>query len=309
MPLPRHTMQLGWKSEAVPGPRDYSVGTERALYDLARGTCYEPTCDEPTIRFVGGRPVSNVHIAHIYGAFPNSPRYVESMSDKERASFDNLILLCKPHHDLVDRIAPDDYAPELLKQWKAAREGDGVAALRELRGLTEDSLAEMLEDAVRSIGPTREVVLDVSGGLILGGEAISVPLRGWRTVLEQNPNLRGERVLIATARNTSQVAATVDSFTLYCSIRTPNTSGEELPALTLLGRNDFPELNPKPGARLDVGASMNWFTRLATVATIIAPLGTDRFHPVDIYIDAKLGSGETVLSERHPIGELPFEQG
>jgi hypothetical protein len=90
----------------VPGPRDYSAGTRAALFALAQGTCCFQDCAEPVVRTVEGYVAVNVQIAHIHGAHPGSPRYDPTMSDPDRASFDNLLLLCKPHHDLTDVLAP-----------------------------------------------------------------------------------------------------------------------------------------------------------------------------------------------------------
>jgi hypothetical protein len=78
-----------------PGPRDYLVGTERALYAFARTTCYFPGCKTSVIVFVESEPVSNAQIAHIRGANPGSPRYDPAMTDDERRSYANLILLCE----------------------------------------------------------------------------------------------------------------------------------------------------------------------------------------------------------------------
>ena len=76
----------------------------------------------------------------------------------------HLLLLCKPHHDLVDRIQPGAYSPAVLSNWKAAREADGIDALAGLSGLTEDKLAAMIESAVTTMAPQRVTTLDVSGG-------------------------------------------------------------------------------------------------------------------------------------------------
>ncbi len=73
-------------ASSAPGPRDYLVGTERALYAFARTTCYFPGCKTPVIVFVEGEPVSNAQIAHIRGANPGSPRYDPAMTDDERRS-------------------------------------------------------------------------------------------------------------------------------------------------------------------------------------------------------------------------------
>lgn len=85
----------------MPGPRSYGSATEKALFQLGRGTCYFPDCTARTILFVDTHPVTNVQISHIRGAKSGSARFDPAMSDAERAHFSNLVLLCKPHHDLV----------------------------------------------------------------------------------------------------------------------------------------------------------------------------------------------------------------
>jgi hypothetical protein len=55
------------------GPRDYTVGTERALYTFSGTTCYFPECATQVVVFICDEPVSNVQIAHIRGAKPGSP--------------------------------------------------------------------------------------------------------------------------------------------------------------------------------------------------------------------------------------------
>jgi len=69
------------------------------------------------------------------------------MSDDERRAFSNLLLLCKAHHDFVDRTHVDDYPPETLLQWKADREAGGQDALAGLTGLTEGGLREIVIEA------------------------------------------------------------------------------------------------------------------------------------------------------------------
>ena len=113
----------------------YGRGVLPALSVLSRGACYRPSCDEPITRFVDGIPVNNFEIAHIRAANEGGRRYVEGMTDKERNSFDNLVLLCGVHH----KIRPDDFTVEELQDWKILREESGLAALRGLRGLPRTS--------------------------------------------------------------------------------------------------------------------------------------------------------------------------
>lgn len=144
------------------GPRDYSAGTRAALATLSNGHCYYPNCHEPTIVFVNGEPITNYQIAHIKDANPGN-RYEPNMTDEERASFKNLVLLCKPHHTYVDKTKPGDFPSDVLQGWKDDREGAGVAALRGLDGLTEERLEELIRDALAgSHGSTSELDWNVA---------------------------------------------------------------------------------------------------------------------------------------------------
>jgi hypothetical protein len=142
--------------------RDYASGVEKALFLLSRGYCYEPTCQTPVLRKVNNEPRVNVQIAHIRAATRNGPRYDEGppMQDPQRKSFSNLLLLCKPHHDEVDKEpTASRYSVALLHRWKADREGDLADRLEGLNGVTEASLQSLMASAVN------DVRLDISGAL------------------------------------------------------------------------------------------------------------------------------------------------
>ncbi|MER5793081.1 hypothetical protein [Streptomyces sp. NPDC001980] len=66
---------------------------------------------------------------------------------ERRNSFENLILLCVPHHTTIDGSASDEYPVAVLASWKAAREGQSLEALQGLSGLTEARLGQMLAEA------------------------------------------------------------------------------------------------------------------------------------------------------------------
>jgi hypothetical protein len=226
------------------------------------------------------------------------------MSDEDRASFDNLVLLCKPHHELVDRIDPDRFPVDVLRKWKTDREGPGVAALRGLRGLTESRLEEMLEKAIRTAGPQRAVTLEVAGGLLLAGQggAATVPLAGWRTVLEMNPSMTGQRVVVATVRNIGGLPAIIDSISIYFLLGPSGAHGEA----SLLGRNDFPTMNPTLPARLDVGPSINWLTSLDTFGFVISQAARSGAEVEEFRAEVALGSGEKITSGPHAVALLPL---
>lgn len=130
----------------MPDPRDYKRSTIFALATLGQGTCYwpEPPCKVRATVVIDGYPVTNVQIAHIRAAKPNGPRYYPDMSDHERRLWPNLILLCTPHHNVIDKIRPADYPIEKLEKWKSDREAGGLAQLKGLDDLTEDRLQDMI---------------------------------------------------------------------------------------------------------------------------------------------------------------------
>jgi hypothetical protein len=138
--------------------RAYSAGTRAGLFALGSGTCYYPNCERPAVEMVGSEPEIAVQIAHIHGASPGSARYDAGMTDSERASFSNLILLCTPHHNVVDRRHPEDYPAEVLRAWKTAHEGAaGVPPLP----ITEGTLLHAIRDAVEHTKPRREVTIEL----------------------------------------------------------------------------------------------------------------------------------------------------
>ena len=62
-------------------------------------------------------------IAHICAANPRGARYDANMTDDERASYDNLILLCPTHHTKIDKKKGEAiYTVEVLKKMKADHE-------------------------------------------------------------------------------------------------------------------------------------------------------------------------------------------
>lgn len=135
----------------MPGPRDYTRSTIFALAALGESRCYwpEPPCNIRVTVIINGEPVNNLQIAHIRAANPGGPRYVPDMSDDERRSWKNVILLCTPHHNMIDKLRPNDYSIEDLERWKSARETGGLAKLRGLNDLTEDRLQEMLAYSIK----------------------------------------------------------------------------------------------------------------------------------------------------------------
>ena len=159
--------------------RTYPVGVREALFMLSRGCCYEPECREPVMRVIKDGWYVNVEIAHIRAKESTGARYDTSMTLTARDSFDNLMLLCIPHHKVIDNVATQgDYPVPLLHQWKCKREGDIAAELRDwkgLHGLTEEKLQDILSDVVSA---AKEEILEAIDELAVVNKEVAGLVRG-----------------------------------------------------------------------------------------------------------------------------------
>ena len=97
--------------------RNIKQNTIKRLYGLSGNVCANPDCHHKLSN--GENHFSE--IAHICAAKPNGPRYVPNMTDEERRSIGNLILLCDSCNKLVDS-DEKKYSISLLKEWKKKHE-------------------------------------------------------------------------------------------------------------------------------------------------------------------------------------------
>jgi len=227
--------------------RNYKAGTQEALALLSQGYCYFPECDEPVIKFVEDTPINALQIAHIYAALEGGPHYKSGMIDAERAHFDNLILLCEPHHTLVDKRRPEDYPPEVRQRWKSDRESSLLGEHRDLlKAVTAEAFEEALENAIVQVAPMALVTVDFKAIVETPAGHIAYPFEGIEEMLAMNDGL-GEVHSLAEARNTGQLPVDVVSWDLMFG---PKNGG-------LIGANGFPHLQQCP-QRLEVGSVVRW---------------------------------------------------
>lgn len=97
--------------------------TKKILHALSGNECAYPDCTEPLI--APGTEKSDVailgHVCHIYARSDNGPRGKSDLTDEERDSYSNLILLCRNCHARIDN-QHDTYPADTLKQWKREHE-------------------------------------------------------------------------------------------------------------------------------------------------------------------------------------------
>jgi hypothetical protein len=94
-----------------------SEQTIKKLFALCGNICAFPSCEQNIFdehdNLIG-------EICHIEAANPEGERYNPTQSDQERASFENLILLCANHHKVTNDVSI--YTVESLKAMKKSHE-------------------------------------------------------------------------------------------------------------------------------------------------------------------------------------------
>lgn len=138
--------------------RQYKPSTVRRLDTLSGNECSNPNCNKKLIAEDGISIVSK--ICHIAAASKEGPRFDKTMTDDDRRSFDNLILLCDEHHVIIDNKENEKkYPVTLLKTWKAEHEKKIIELLSSKNLLSRHPLA--LNKVINLIGLKMDEVLDL----------------------------------------------------------------------------------------------------------------------------------------------------
>ena len=74
--------------------------TIKRLFAVSGNQCYFPNCKNPLVDKESGKVTGK--ICHIKGRKPGAARYDPDQADEERHGFDNLVLMCSIHHDVID---------------------------------------------------------------------------------------------------------------------------------------------------------------------------------------------------------------
>jgi len=95
-----------------------SLKSIKKLFSLSGNLCAFPSCNLPIVESSG---TITGEICHIRARSKNGPRYDENQTDEERHGFENLILLCRHHHKMIDS-EPEIYDVESLIEIKGIHE-------------------------------------------------------------------------------------------------------------------------------------------------------------------------------------------
>jgi hypothetical protein len=108
----------------------------KLLWSNAAGRCSFFQCNErlTVAEAAGYAPYTLGEMAHIKGNRSGSNRYDENQSDKERDSYENLILLCPTHHTLIDKKENEErYTVKMLHEMKKGHETNVANRLKGIK--------------------------------------------------------------------------------------------------------------------------------------------------------------------------------
>lgn len=103
--------------------RSYSQETVKVLFGRSGNQCAYPECTNTLIEPATEKSDALVtaHICHIYAISTGGPRGKIGLTQKELNAPENLILLCRNHHAVVDG-QYETYPADMLKEWKRTHE-------------------------------------------------------------------------------------------------------------------------------------------------------------------------------------------
>lgn len=120
--------------------------TIKKLFAFSNNRCAFPGCtnsivDQNTLTTTG-------KVCHIKAKSKLGPRWDKSQTDEERHGFQNLILLCGKHHDIIDdKSQSEKFTVEILTGYKKKHEQPGNNEL----SMDDSKLARRLIDSYRQI--------------------------------------------------------------------------------------------------------------------------------------------------------------
>src|SRR5271167_3557373 len=106
-------------------PTGPTQATIKRLFALSSNKCAFPKCAAP---LVDGEKVIG-KICHIKAQNEGGPRYDAGQTAEQRHGYDNLILMCGRHHDVIDD-DEDAYTVEYLHRLKA-KHGENASTISE----------------------------------------------------------------------------------------------------------------------------------------------------------------------------------
>lgn len=101
--------------------------TTLRLFADSGGYCQHPECCNAIFVDTGTHNIHVAEMAHIIAASDKGPRADATVTQAEKGSYENLILLCANCHTTIDK-APTDFPDKMIRDWKR-RHVERIASL------------------------------------------------------------------------------------------------------------------------------------------------------------------------------------
>ena len=120
--------------------RSYSIRDLKVLFATSQNRCSFPDCGA---MIVDGNDVVMGEVCHIEGLNKTSARYNAKLPIQDRRKEANLMLMCQPHHTLVDA-QRDIYTAEVLRRIKEKAKQTGVVEITPRDAKFAESMLQVL---------------------------------------------------------------------------------------------------------------------------------------------------------------------
>ena len=140
----------------MPPNRNIPTVTRRILDIQSLNRCAFPGCTHTLVEPSAGESKSATvaEIGHIHAVKQDGPRWKEELTNEELNSLDNLILLCRHHHGIVDR-QPEYYTAEMLTKWKREHEENVILTHSISFDLITEIVNEKIEHEIEKLRQSR----------------------------------------------------------------------------------------------------------------------------------------------------------
>ncbi|MCA1908290.1 MAG: HNH endonuclease [Magnetospirillum sp.] len=125
-----------------------STQTKLRLFADAAGYCQRPDCTRRLFSEEGGPDYHIAEMAHIMAAADDGPRPNADLTAEDRATYDNLILLCPNCHTEIDK-EPAAFPDDMLREWKQGHKDKIRAALGIINFSSRQSVRNFIEPLLR----------------------------------------------------------------------------------------------------------------------------------------------------------------
>jgi hypothetical protein len=87
------------------------------LFSDSAGYCQRPGCANRLFVDTGTKNIHIAEIAHIIAASETGPRSDATVTQADKSSYENLVLLCANCHTTIDK-SPHDFPDNIIRDWK-----------------------------------------------------------------------------------------------------------------------------------------------------------------------------------------------